>query len=108
MAVGGALRAAIKAGNWASAARESRRRARALAQLNASGGVGNNTNRKGVYGAIDYLNRTGVEPAANQRFMDTGQMYPGDYNPAFESGRLFGYDMPGGGIAFMWYCAAHH
>lgn len=39
MAVGGALRAAIRAGNWVSAARESRRRARALADLNASGGI---------------------------------------------------------------------
>jgi len=39
MAIGGALRAAMKAGNWASAARESRRRARALAELNARGGI---------------------------------------------------------------------
>lgn len=41
MAVGGALRAAIKAGNWVSAARESRRRARALADLNRRGGISN-------------------------------------------------------------------
>lgn len=41
MAIGGALRAAIKAGNWASAARESRRRARALADLNLRGGISN-------------------------------------------------------------------
>lgn len=39
MAIGGALRAAMKAGNWASAARESRRRAAALAELNIGGGL---------------------------------------------------------------------
>ena len=39
MAIGGSLRAAMKAGNWAKAAMESRRRARALADLNARGGI---------------------------------------------------------------------
>ena len=38
MAVG-ALRAAIKAGNWAQAAMQSRRQARALAGMNARGGI---------------------------------------------------------------------
>lgn len=39
MAVGGALRAAMKAGNFVKVASESRRRARALAELNARGGI---------------------------------------------------------------------
>ena len=39
MAIGGALRAALRAGNWAKTAMESRRRARALADLNARGGI---------------------------------------------------------------------
>ena len=39
MAIGGALRAALRAGNWARTAVESRRRARALADLNARGGI---------------------------------------------------------------------
>ena len=39
MAIGGALRAALRAGNWAKTAMESRRRARALADLNAKGGI---------------------------------------------------------------------
>ena len=101
MAIGGSLRAALRAGNWAKTAMESRRRARALADLNARGGVGGRGGRSGPEGAIDYLRNTGVDPAANQRFMDTGQMYAGDFNPAFESGRLFGYDMPGGRIGFL-------
>ena len=41
MAIGGALRAAIRAGRFGTAARESRQRARALRSLNATGGVGN-------------------------------------------------------------------
>jgi hypothetical protein len=39
MAIGGALRAAMKAGNWIKVASESRRRARALADLNVRGGI---------------------------------------------------------------------
>ena len=39
MAIGGSLRAALRAGNWAKTAMESRRRARALADLNARGGI---------------------------------------------------------------------
>jgi hypothetical protein len=39
MAIGGALRAAMRAGNWAKTAMESRRRAAALADLNARGGI---------------------------------------------------------------------
>lgn len=39
MAIGGALRAALKAGNFVKVASESRRRARALAELNARGGI---------------------------------------------------------------------
>ena len=39
MAIGGALRAAIRAGRFSVAGRESRRQARALASLNARGGI---------------------------------------------------------------------
>ena len=39
MAVGGALRAALKAGRFSAAGRESRRQARALADLNRRGGI---------------------------------------------------------------------
>lgn len=45
MAIGGALRAAIRAGRFGTAARESRQRARALRSLNATGGVGNSPRR---------------------------------------------------------------
>jgi hypothetical protein len=39
MAIGGALRAALRAGDFVKTAAESRRRARALADLNARGGI---------------------------------------------------------------------
>lgn len=57
MAIGGALRAAMKAGNWAKTAMESRRRAAALADLNARGGI----TQSGLSPA-NYLRRQGVEP----------------------------------------------
>jgi hypothetical protein len=86
MAIGGALRAAIKAGNWASAARESRRRARALAELNARGGIG----RPGrARGADEYLQGRGVDvnamtsPGTGNPYADfVTNTYPQRYNQA--------------------------
>jgi hypothetical protein len=96
----GVLRAAIKAGNWAQTAMQSRRQARALADLNARGGFGGRGGRGGPEGAVDYLRNTGVDPAANQRLMNTGFVGEGNYNPAYQSGSFSGYDLPGGGVAF--------
>ena len=93
MAIGGALRAALKAGNFTSAARESRRRARALAELNASGGIG----RPGrARGADDYLRSRGVDvdsmtaPGTGNPYMD---WVDEDFGPTFS-------DNPFGGVNF--------
>ena len=70
MAIGGALRAAIKAADWVNVARESRRRARALADLNARGGIrGSAPMRFGVEGG---------DPATVGRMVDRG-FYPDMY-----------------------------
>jgi hypothetical protein len=94
MAIGGALRAAIKAGNWTSAARESRRRARALAELNLRGGVG----RPGrARGADEYLRGRGVDvdamtaPGTGNPYMDWVEE---DFGPIYS-------DNPFGGVNFF-------
>jgi hypothetical protein len=94
MAIGGALRAAIKAGNFVKVASESRRRARALAELNARGGIG----RPGrARGADEYLRGRGVDVDA-MTAPRTGNPYADwveeDFGPIFS-------DSPFGGVNFF-------
>lgn len=70
MAIGGALRAALKAGQWARAASESRRQARLLRGFSAD--FGERSGRVGPEGALDFLNRQGVDPAYNAPYRDMG------------------------------------
>lgn len=79
MAVGGVLRAALRAGNWARAAAQSRRQARALAQL--SEGFSAPRGRMGPEGAVDYLSARGVDPAFPAQFapMAGGRMFRGPF-----------------------------
>lgn len=80
MALGGALRAAIKAADWVSAARESRRRARALADLNARGGIRGRSVSPGRY-----LESRGVDvegmlsPGTGDPYMDFVGPYPSGF-----------------------------
>lgn len=78
MAVGGALRAAIRAGRFGAAGRESRRQARALQSLNQGGGVGAQRRlpleERGFermsgmgYGATPRGNAVVVDPATGRR-----------------------------------------
>jgi hypothetical protein len=73
MAIGGALRAALRAGDFVKTAAESRRRARALADLNVRGGIGNPGRARG---ADEFLRRQGVDvdgmiaPGTGDPYMD--------------------------------------
>ena len=84
----GALRRLLQSGDIRSVLQESRRSFSDIAAV-----LGTPTNRARQSALMD-------TEFVGEPLMDTGFVGEGYYNPAYESGSYFGYDLPGGGIAF--------